>query len=84
MFRIVICVYGGEQNMKLTLKQARMMREKTQQDMANFLGVHLNTYQKLEQNQELITIRQAKMISFFLELNVDDIFFNDNSMKRIS
>lgn len=70
--------------MKLTLKQARMMREKTQQDMANFLGVHLNTYQKLEQNQELITIRQAKMISFFLELNVDDIFFNDNSMKRIS
>ena len=70
--------------MKLTLKQARMMREKTQQDMANFLGVHLNTYQRLEQNQELITIRQAKMISFFLELNVDDIFFNDNSMKRIS
>lgn len=70
--------------MQVTLKQARLLREKTQQDMADFLNIHVSTYQKLEQNQELITIKQAKLISFFLDFDVNDIFFSNNSIKRIS
>lgn len=63
--------------MQLTLKQTRLIKEKTQDDMAQMLGVHVQTYRKLEENPENITIGQAKKISSFLGISYNDIFFAD-------
>lgn len=35
-----------------SLKQARLYRAKTQADMAKLLGIHIETYRKLEINQK--------------------------------
>ena len=63
--------------MQLTLKQSRLIKEKTQDEMAQILGVHVQTYRKLEENPENVTIGQAKKISSFLEISYNDIFFAD-------
>ena len=63
--------------MQLTLKQTRLIKEKTQDEMAQMLGVHVQTYRKLEENPEKVTIGQAKKISSFLEISYNDIFFAD-------
>lgn len=61
--------------MRLSLKQARLIKEKTQEAMAEKLGVHVQTYRKLEENPDEVTIHQAKIISNFLGVSYDDIFF---------
>lgn len=58
-----------------SLKQARLYREKTQEDMANMLKIHIETYRKLEINQNRVTIEQAKKICEFLDMSYDAIFF---------
>lgn len=63
--------------MQLTLKQSRLIKEKTQDEMAQILGVHVQTYRKLEENPENVTIGQAKKISSFLDISYNDIFFAD-------
>jgi len=65
--------------MGLTLKQARLVREKTQRDMAEMLGVYVDTYRKLENDPGLVTINQAKKIADYLKMNIDDIFLPENS-----
>ena len=47
----------------ISLKQARLLREKTQDYMAELLGIHVQTYRKLEQNPDSVTVGQAKVIS---------------------
>lgn len=58
-----------------SLKQARLYRAKTQADMAKLLGIHIETYRKLEINQNTVTIEQAKVICEFLDMPYDAIFF---------
>jgi DNA-binding XRE family transcriptional regulator len=61
--------------MALTLKQARRLKEKSQEDMAEVLKIHVNTYRRLEENPNNTTIEQAKKISSYLEIPYDKIFF---------
>ena len=61
--------------MGLSLKQIRLVKGKTQEEMANFLSVHVQTYRKLEENPEEVTIKQAKLIAAFLDVSYNDIFF---------
>ena len=61
--------------MSLTLKQARLLKEKTQEYMAEKLNIHVQTYRKLEENPEEVTIRQAKIICAELGQSYDTIFF---------
>ena len=61
----------------ISLKQARLLREKTQDYMAELLGIHVQTYRKLEQNPDSVTIGQAKVISKNLGFPYDTIFFNN-------
>lgn len=65
--------------MLLTLKQARLVRELTQEQLASLLGVHVQTYRKIEQNPDEATIKQAKVLSENLGLNYNEIFFGINS-----
>lgn len=61
--------------MALDLRKARLISDKTQQEMADALGCYIDTYRKLEKNPELCTIEQAKKISEFLGMSVNEIFF---------
>jgi DNA-binding XRE family transcriptional regulator len=61
--------------MPLTLKKARLVSEKTQQQMADALGCYIDTYRKMEENPEKVTIENAKKISKFLNISVNEIFF---------
>ncbi len=63
--------------MTYSVSQARRLREKSQQNMADYLHIHVQTYRKIEKNPELATIKQAKMISEYLNMPYDNInFFN--------
>lgn len=59
----------------LTLKQCRVLREKTQEDMAKLLNVHVQTYRKIEDNPGSVTVDQAKAICEYLDFDYDVIFF---------
>ena len=61
--------------MVLSLKHLRLINEKTQDDMAKLLEVHVQTYRKIEENPEIATVKQAKLISEYLGVPVDEIFF---------
>lgn len=61
--------------MRLTLKQIRLIQEKSQDEMAEMLGIHVQTYRKLEEKPENATIKQAKLISNYLGVSYNDIFF---------
>ena len=52
--------------MGLSLKQMRLIKGKTQDEMAELLNIHVQTYRKLEENPDEATIKQAKKISEFL------------------
>lgn len=62
---------------KLTLRQHRLVKEISQEKMADELGVHRNTYAAMEENPGKISVDQAKTIAKILEVTVDDIFFNN-------
>lgn len=68
----------GGRKMKLNMKQARKFKDISQQAIADQMGMHVQTYRKLEQHPEQITIEQAirfcKLTGFFF----DEIFLNDN------
>lgn len=61
--------------MPYTLRQARLMRDKTQIEMAKSLGVCRDTYRTIEANPEQATIQQAKRICETLQFKIEDIFF---------
>lgn len=61
--------------MTLSLRQARRLKEKTQNEMAKLLNVHPMTYRKIEENPDLATIEQAKKIADYLDVDLDEIFF---------
>lgn len=61
----------------LTLKQHRLIREITQIQMAEKIGVHVHTYSTWEENPEKISIEKAKKIAEALSLSVNEIFFTN-------
>ena len=61
------------------IRQARRMQDIRQKDMADFLGIHVQTYRKIEEHPGMATIEQAKLISKKLGISYDDLFFADNS-----
>lgn len=65
--------------MVFSVKQARLLLDLKQTEMAEKLGIHVQTYRKIEQNPNLATIEQAKKISEIVKMPYDQIFFTDNS-----
>lgn len=61
--------------MVLSLKQARLLSEKTQREMAEKLRICVDTYREIERHPERATINQAKMLSAITGRTVDEIFF---------
>ena len=65
--------------MQITMKQARVGAEMTQQQVADLLGVHVQTYQRMEQHPQDVTIKQGKKFSDIVGYNFEDIFFDTDS-----
>lgn len=61
--------------MALTMKQARIGIEATQQEIADKLGVHVQTYARMEKHPEDMTIKQALMFAKIVGLQISDISF---------
>lgn len=62
--------------MSVTLKQARLLSDLTQREVALKLGVHKQTYMKWEKNPDEIPVGTAKKVSLIFGRGVDEIFFN--------
>lgn len=58
------------------MRQARRLKDKTQEEMADLLDIHVQSYRKLEENPDLTTVGQAKKIADFLGVSYDEIFFD--------
>lgn len=65
--------------MGYTLRQARVLADKSQNESANAIGVCLQTYRKLENDPERATIAQAKALASFFGVPYDAIFFAGDS-----
>ena len=61
--------------MKLTIKQIRAGKNLTQRQMAELLGVHRDTYLKMEKYPEKISLKMAKRIAEISGYDFDNIFF---------
>ena len=67
--------------MGLTMKQWRLAKELSQDQMAQKCSVHRNTYASWEENPENVSIKNAKIIAQALGENVNTIFFDGDSTK---
>lgn len=61
--------------MALTMKQARIGIDATQQEIADKMGVHVQTYARMEKHPEDITIKQAALFASIVGVPVSDIYF---------
>lgn len=59
----------------MTIRELRLAKEISQKDMAEKIGVHVNTYIRMESEPLNIRIGQAKKIADALEVSMDDIDF---------
>jgi DNA-binding XRE family transcriptional regulator len=65
--------------LQLTLKQARLLSDLTQKEVAEMLGVHVHTYMKWERNPEEMSIGTAKQFAKIVNRGIEEIFFDSES-----
>ena len=65
--------------MQITMKQARVGANMTQKEAADQMGVHVQTYQRMESHPEDVAIKQAKLFSAITGVKFEDIFFTTDS-----
>lgn len=63
--------------MRISMKQARVGANMTQAQIADKMGIHPQTYAKIERHPGSATIDQAKQFSKIVGVSMDDIFFDD-------
>jgi len=59
---------------KLTIKQHRLIREISQEEMADKIGIHVQTYRAWEEKPEKISIAKAKKIAAVFNISISEIF----------
>lgn len=69
--------------MKMTLRAWRRAKGKTIAEMARWLDVHPNTYQKWEEFPGKISIDKAIEIADYLQISLNDIDLAPESTKLI-
>lgn len=65
--------------MALSPKQARLLCDLTQKDVAERLGVHRDTYLKWEKNPDNMPVGKARVFSSIVGVKMDQIFFDSQS-----
>lgn len=61
--------------MAYTMKQARVGIGYTQQEMADKMGIHVQTYARMEKHPEDMTIKQAKNFSNIVRVPLSELSF---------
>ena len=61
----------------MQLRAWRRAKDISQQEMADKLNVHINTYQNWEKNPRKISIERAVQISKILGVSINDILFTE-------
>ncbi|WP_353853090.1 helix-turn-helix transcriptional regulator [Dehalobacter restrictus] len=65
--------------MALSVKKARLLSELSQEQIAEKLNVHRQTYMKWEQNPDDMTVKKAKEFCVIVGIPFDEIFFSRES-----
>lgn len=69
--------------MAISVKMARVGANLTQQQVADEMGIHVQTYAKMENDPESMTIKDAKLFSKITGVSWAEIFFvNDSNLIR--
>lgn len=67
----------------ITMKMARIGAGMTQQDVADAMGIHVQTYARLEKNPEDISIGDSRLFASIVEIPWADIsFVSDSNLTR--
>ena len=53
----------------MTLREVRLKHQKTQEEVANFLGVQQNTYSQIETGKRSLSVVNAKKLGEFYKIN---------------
>lgn len=67
----------------MRLGEIRRMRGYSQEYMAQKLGCHRNTYAKMEENPQDITMGQADKLASILNVSVNDIIFLKSTLQNV-
>lgn len=67
----------------LTLRQWRLAKEISQEEMAKRLDVHVNTYIAWEKDSGKISMDNASRICRILEVPADDIIFSSKTLQNV-
>ena len=67
---------------KLTLRQARLLRGLTLQQLADRLGVNINTYVNYERNPSKMSMAISNKFCSILNFKLSEIDFFDSSAKE--
>lgn len=67
--------------MKLSLDAWRRARGISQENAANHIGVHINTYRRWEENPGEMRYDKAIMIADLYGISLDDILLPENTTK---
>lgn len=59
------------------LKAYRSLKGIKQEDIANLLGIGLNTYNFKENGKKSFSLNEAKIIADFFNTTIDELFFED-------
>lgn len=62
--------------MIISVKAARTNAHLKQVEMAEKMGIHVQTYRKIEEHPETATVKQAKQIAEITGCSLEDIFFD--------
>lgn len=65
--------------MAITPKAARYIAGKTQQEVADAMGIHVQTYGKIEKNPEDMSIKEAKQFAEIVGVNWMDLSYTQDS-----
>lgn len=65
--------------MVITMKMARVGAGLKQQEVADQMGIHVQTYSKMENDPESMTIKDAKLFARIVGVPWTEIFFGKNS-----
>lgn len=68
---------------RMRLDEIRRMRGYSQEYMAQKLGCHRNTYAKMEENPQDITMGQADKLASILNVSVNDIIFLKRTLQNV-
>lgn len=68
----------------MELKEARKNARYRQQDVADHLGVSRQTYSRMEQHPEAVSVGDARKLAEFFGVTVDDIFFESDYKETYS